>query len=38
MNEALKKAINGISVAVVFLNLALVVLKLTKLFLRTDHR
>jgi hypothetical protein len=30
MNEALKKAINGISVAVVFLNLALVVLKLTK--------
>ena len=30
MNEDLKKAINGISVAVVFLNLALVVLKLTK--------
>ncbi len=30
MNETLKKTINGISVAVVFLNLALVVLKLAK--------
>jgi hypothetical protein len=30
MNDALKKTINGISVAIVFLNLALVVLKLTK--------
>jgi hypothetical protein len=30
MGDSLKKAINGISVAAVFLNLALVVLKLTK--------
>lgn len=30
MNDTLKKTVNGISVAIVFLNLALVVLKLVK--------